>query len=62
MVVELSGGNDGLNTVVPTGDDDLLPGSGPTSESLPTEAIPIADGFGFHPVAGWVRTAVQGRV
>ena len=60
VVVELSGGNDGLNTVVPFGDDAyyrVRPNLGiPASE-----AIPIADGFGFHPsLVGFERLYKDG--
>ena len=51
VVVELSGGNDGLNTVVPYGDDAYY-------RLRPTLGIParkvhkIDDHFGFHPAMG----------
>ncbi|MEM7016036.1 MAG: DUF1501 domain-containing protein [Pseudomonadota bacterium] len=48
VVVELSGGNDGLNTVVPHGDDAyyrLRPNLGIAKEQL----LPIDDHFGFNP-------------
>ena len=60
VVVELSGGNDGLNTVVPTGDDEyyrVRPNLGIPA----TTAIPIADGFGFHPsLVGFERLYKDG--
>ena len=60
VVVELSGGNDGLNTVVPFGDDtyyQVRPNLGIPA----TEAIPIADGFGFHPsLVGFERLYKDG--
>ena len=60
VVVELSGGNDGLNTVVPIGDDEyyrVRPNLGIRS----TEAIPIEDGFGFHPsLVGFERLYKDG--
>ena len=60
VVVELSGGNDGLNTVVPFGDDTyyrVRPNLG-----IPvTDVIPIADGFGFHPsLVGFERLYKDG--
>jgi len=60
VVVELSGGNDGLNTVVPFGDDAyyrLRPNLG-----IPvTKTLPIADGFGFHPsLVGFERLFKDG--
>ena len=62
VVVELSGGNDGLNTVVPTGDDEyyrVRPNLGIPA----TQAIPIADGFGFHPsLPGFERLYKDGMM
>ena len=60
VVVELSGGNDGLNTVVPFGDDTyyrVRPNLG-----IPkSEVLPIADGFGFHPsLVGFERLYKEG--
>ena len=62
VVVELSGGNDGLNTVVPFGDDEyyrVRPNLGiPASR-----AIPIADGYGLHPsMAGFERLYKDGML
>ena len=60
VVVELSGGNDGLNTVVPTGDDEyyrVRPNLGIPA----TKAISIEDGFGFHPsLVGFERLYKDG--
>ena len=60
VVVELSGGNDGLNTVVPFWDDTyyrVRPNLGIPA----TEVIPIADGFGFHPsLVGFERLYKDG--
>ena len=62
VVVELSGGNDGLNTVVPTGDDEyyrVRPNLGIPA----TTTIPIADGFGFHPsLVGFERLYKDGQM
>ena len=60
VVVELSGGNDGLNTVVPFGDETyyrVRPNLG-----IPkSEVLPIADGFGFHPsLVGFERLYKEG--
>ncbi len=60
VVVELSGGNDGLNTVVPFRDDTyyrVRPNLG-----IPkSEVLPIADGFGFHPsLVGFERLYKEG--
>ena len=51
VVLELSGGNDGLNTVVPYGDDNyyrLRPTLGIRRENLLT----LDDFFGFNPSLG----------
>jgi uncharacterized protein (DUF1501 family) len=60
VVVELSGGNDGLNTVVPTGDDEYYRVR--LNLGIPaTTTIPIADGFGFHPsLVGFERLYKDG--
>jgi len=61
VVVELDGGNDGLNTVVPYGDDAYY-------QQRPKIAIPagqvrpIDDHFGFHPsLAGFERLYKEGK-
>ena len=60
VVVELSGGNDGLNTVVPFGDDTyyrVRPNLGVPEP----EVIKIADGIGFHPsLVGFERLYKDG--
>ncbi|HJN46789.1 MAG: hypothetical protein CL477_06730 [Acidobacteria bacterium] len=60
VVVELSGGNDGLNTVVPFGDDEyyrVRPNLGISAANV----IPIADGYGFHPsLVGFERLYKDG--
>ena len=48
VVVELSGGNDGLNTVVPYGDDAYY-GHRPTIGVRPDEVIKLDDHFGLNP-------------
>jgi uncharacterized protein (DUF1501 family) len=62
VVVELSGGNDGLNTVVPFGDAAYYrarPKLGITEQ----ETIKIADGYGFHPsMVGFERLYKDGRL
>ncbi|HXG20817.1 MAG TPA: DUF1501 domain-containing protein [Methylomirabilota bacterium] len=62
VVVELSGGNDGLNTIVPYGDDAYY-------RQRPTIGIPadkvrkINDHFGFHPsMAGFERLYKDGKL
>ncbi len=61
VVVELSGGNDGVNTIVPFGDDAYY-------RQRPTIGIPAAkvrkidDHFGFHPsLAGFERLYKDGK-
>ncbi|MCE2487748.1 MAG: DUF1501 domain-containing protein, partial [Desulfurellaceae bacterium] len=62
VVVELSGGNDGLNTVVPYGDDryyQLRPTLGIPAKSLRT----IDEHFGFHPALfGFERLYRAGKL
>src|SRR5580765_1826342 len=48
VVVELSGGNDGLNTVVPFGDAAYYRAR-PNLGIPERQAIHVRDGFGFHP-------------
>ena len=48
VVVELTGGNDGLNTVVPYGDDAYYRAR-PTIGIKPNETIKLNDHFGLHP-------------
>lgn len=62
VVVELSGGNDGVNTIVPFGDDAYY-------RQRPTIGIPAAkvrtidDHFGFHPsMAGFERLYKDGKL
>jgi uncharacterized protein (DUF1501 family) len=62
VVVELSGGNDGVNTIIPFGDDAYY-------RQRPTIGIPankvrkIDDHFGFHPsMAGFERLYKDGKL
>ena len=48
VVVQLGGGNDGLNTVVPVGDDNYYRAR-PTLAIPRGEALPLVDGLGLHP-------------
>lgn len=48
VLIELAGGNDGLNTVVPVGDDLYHRARGRLAVTA-AEASPIADGIGLHP-------------
>lgn len=51
VVIQLSGGNDGLNTVVPYGDDEYFRNR-PTLALLPEELHKINSFVGFHPRMG----------
>ena len=62
VVVELSGGNDGLNTVVPFGDDEYYRVR-PNLGVRPGDVIPIADGYGLHPsMTGFERLYKEGML
>ena len=62
VVVELSGGNDGLNTVVPYGDDEYYRVR-PNLGVRPDDVIPIADGYGLHPsMTGFERLYKEGML
>ena len=55
VVLQLSGGNDVLNTVVPYGDGlyyDFRPTTGITEDNV----IPLDGRFGLHPTMGGSRT------
>ncbi len=60
VVVQLSGGNDGLNTVVPIGDDAYAkarPGVGHKPGDVLD--LPGVDGIGLHPSLGPIQEMVQ---
>lgn len=60
VVIELSGGNDGLNTVVPYGDSTYYKVR-PRLAISEREVIKVADGFGFHPsMVGFERLYKDG--
>lgn len=60
VVVELSGGNDGLNTVVPYGDP-VYYRARPKLAIAERELIKIAEGFGLHPsMVGFERLYKDG--
>jgi uncharacterized protein (DUF1501 family) len=62
VVLELSGGNDGLNTVVPYGDPAYYRAR-PTIGIKEGEVIKIADGFGLHPsMVGFERLYKDGQM
>jgi uncharacterized protein (DUF1501 family) len=60
VVIELSGGNDGLNTVVPCGDPAYYRAR-PTLGIPDRSVIKVADGFGFNPsMVGFERLYKDG--
>jgi uncharacterized protein (DUF1501 family) len=60
VVIELSGGNDGLNTIVPVGDPAYYRAR-PNLGIPERQAIKFADGFGFHPsMVGFERLYKDG--
>jgi uncharacterized protein (DUF1501 family) len=60
VVIELSGGNDGLNTVVPYGDPEYYRAR-PKLAIPDREVISAANGFGFHPsMVGFERLYKDG--
>jgi uncharacterized protein (DUF1501 family) len=62
VVVELSGGNDGLNTVVPYGDTAYYRAR-PQLAIREREVLKAADGLGFHPaMVGFERLFKDGRL
>ncbi len=62
VVIELSGGNDGLNTVVPYGDAAYYRAR-PRLGIPDTKVIKAADGFGFHPaMVGFERLYKDGHL
>jgi uncharacterized protein (DUF1501 family) len=62
VVVELSGGNDGLNTVVPFGDAAYYKAR-PKIGIAEREVLKVASGFGFHPsMVGFERLYKDGRL
>ena len=62
VVLELTGGNDGLNTVVPYGDAAYYRAR-PSLGIREPDVIKIADGFGLHPsMVGFERLYKDGRM
>ena len=62
VVLQLSGGNDGLNTVVPYGDDEYARNR-PTLALPPNDLHKINSFMGFHPRMGaFMRLYEQGRL
>ena len=62
VVLELTGGNDGLNTVIPYTNDEYYRVR-PTLGIKPDDVIKLDDDFGFHPVLlGWERLFKEGHM
>src|SRR5687768_1604527 len=62
VVIELSGGNDGLNTIVPYGDAAYYRAR-PKLGIPERDVLKAADGFGFHPsMVGFERLFKDGRL
>lgn len=49
VLVQLNGGNDGLNTVIPLNQYDPLANARPSIVIPPNQIIPVTDTVGFHP-------------
>ena len=54
VVVQLSGGNDALNTVVPY-TNGLYYENRPQVNIAPEDVLPISDSLGFHPSMGPIK-------
>src|SRR5262245_17613329 len=62
VVVQLTGGNDGLNTLVPHGDD-LYPSARPTLRIEPAKVLALDEHMGLHPSLAKLRARYeQGEV
>jgi uncharacterized protein (DUF1501 family) len=55
VLVQLGGGNDGLNTVVPFGDSAYYAKRGNIAIAA-KDALPLAEGVGLHPKLTWVKS------
>jgi uncharacterized protein (DUF1501 family) len=58
VVVELSGGNDGLNTVIPYADD-LYHKARPTLRFNKDQVVRVDDHVGLHPAMGGLRQTIE---
>ena len=62
VVLELSGGNDGLNTVVPYTQDEYYRAR-PTIGIQHDAVLKLSDDFGLHPnLLGWERLYKDGKM
>jgi uncharacterized protein (DUF1501 family) len=62
VVLELSGGNDGLNTVVPYSQDEYYRAR-PTIGIQPDAVLKLSDDYGLHPnLLGWERLYKDGKM
>lgn len=62
VVLELNGGNDGLNTVVPYRND-VYYENRPTIAMRPDQVLRLDDDYAFHPsLVGWERLYKDGKV
>ena len=60
VLVQLGGGNDGLNTVVPFGDPAYY-AKRPGIAVAASDALPIGSGIGLHPKLTWLKSQFDAR-
>ena len=60
VVIELTGGNDGLNTVIPYADD-LYHKARPTLRFTKEQVVRVDDHIGLHPAMRGLEPHAQGR-
>jgi uncharacterized protein (DUF1501 family) len=61
VMIELAGGNDGLSTVVPYGDNNYYGLRGGLAiPAASASALPIGQGLGFHPALAYINSRFQG--
>jgi uncharacterized protein (DUF1501 family) len=58
VVIELTGGNDGLNTVIPHADD-LYHKARPTLHFTKDQVVKVSDQIGLHPALGQLNSLIQ---
>lgn len=56
IIIELNGGNDGLNTIVPIDKYDQLIKARPNIIIPPNKLLPLTDSISVHPVLGGLKT------